>query len=466
LALIGSLFGWSERALHAGFLLPALLAVIGTYQLARHFCSHPFQAALAVLAAPVFVLCATGLMCDVTMLAFWVWAMCFWMEGLKNGSRARMCIAALLIAACALTKYFGIALVPLLLAQALLEKYPVRRWLPWLAAPVVILGLYQWWTFRLYGHGLLGSAAAYAIIARVGIGLPARLLTSFGFVGGCIAVLPAAIPLLWGGRRALAAVPAFILAAVASVLMKKVGVFNVADDQGVRWWYVLQLSLWVVGGMSLGVLAAADWRRHKTPASLLLILWVTGTFVFTSVLNWTVSGRNILPMLPAAALLLIRGVEARASGRGGGELPRLWMPLAFSLGLALLVGWADCRLANSERAAVSVFQEKAGTEAATACFEGHWGFQYYMEQMGATALDQTRPSLKPNQAIVIPVNNSNLFPLPGNPVVWFRYEVESPRWLTTMSGSLGAGYYSDGWGPLPFVFGRVPMGRYLVYRAH
>jgi hypothetical protein len=170
-------------------------------------------------------------------------------------------------------------------------------------------------------------------------------------------------------------------------------------------------------------------------------------------------------MLPAAALLLIRGVEARASGGGGGKLPRLWMPLAFSLGLALLVGWADCRLANSERAAVSVFQAKAGAEAATACFEGHWGFQYYMEQMGATALDQMHFSLKPNQVIVIPLNNSYLFRPPGDLALWFQYEGESPHWLTTMNQHVGAGYYSDGWGPLPFVFGRVPMAQFLVCRV-
>jgi hypothetical protein len=34
-----------------------------------------------------------------------------------------------------------------------------------------------------------------------------------------------------------------------------------------------------------------------------------------------------------------------------------------------------------------------------------------------------------------------------------------------MNGSAGAGYYSDGWGPLPFVFGPAPAEDYLVFRA-
>lgn len=43
LALIGSLMGWSEIALHAGCLLPTLAVVFGTFYLARHFCSIPWR---------------------------------------------------------------------------------------------------------------------------------------------------------------------------------------------------------------------------------------------------------------------------------------------------------------------------------------------------------------------------------------------------------------------------------------
>src|ERR1700735_1756080 len=45
LAGVGTVFGWSERALHFGFLFPALALVLGTYCLARRFCAHPFAAA-------------------------------------------------------------------------------------------------------------------------------------------------------------------------------------------------------------------------------------------------------------------------------------------------------------------------------------------------------------------------------------------------------------------------------------
>jgi len=51
------------------------------------------------------------------------------------------------------------------------------------------------------------------------------------------------------------------------VIMKKVGVLNVVDGNGVKWWDIVQLSFWVVGGMSLIILMVADWQRQKTPAN-------------------------------------------------------------------------------------------------------------------------------------------------------------------------------------------------------
>src|SRR5271156_4447034 len=68
-ALVGVVAGWSERAWHIGFLLPALAAVLGTYHLAERFTASPLIAAAATLFTPGFLVSATGVMCDVMMLA-------------------------------------------------------------------------------------------------------------------------------------------------------------------------------------------------------------------------------------------------------------------------------------------------------------------------------------------------------------------------------------------------------------
>jgi hypothetical protein len=180
--------------------------------------------------------------------------------------------------------------------------------------------------------------------------------------------------------------------------------------------------------------------------------------------NWTVSGRNILPMLPAVSLLLIRRLEARDFFREWRSTRLLLGPLGVSLLIALLVAWADYRLADSARTAATFMTQKLGVTPNTIWFEGHWGFQYYMEKFGAKALDRHDLHLSPNEVIVVPTRNSYLFPLPGDQVApWSEHEFTASKWLATMSA--GAGYYSDGWGPLPFIFCSAPAEQYLVFRV-
>lgn len=466
MALTGSVVGWSEAALHAGFLLPALAVVLGTYYLARRFCSHPSWAALVVVTAPVFLLCGTSVMCDTMMLAFWVWSVCFWIDGLEHGNRTKLVIAAILITACSLTKYFGLSLIPLLLVYSWFAKRRLGIWLFHLCLPLIVLAAYQWLTFRLYGHGLVGNAIRYATDLRVGGELPSKLLAAFAFTGGCIVLLLAAAPLLWSAKRAAAGLAAMALTGLAVVAMGKVGVVSVVSDGNVDWLFVVQISLLAVAGMSLIPLVATDLLQRKTPDSALLAMWVAGTLVFTSALNWTVSGRNILPMLPAVALLLVRRLETAGRDRGGGTLQRLSAPLGISLLIAMLVARSDYRLANSARDAVSSLHRRLETTANAIQFEGHWGFQYYMEQLGARPLDRRDLRLSRADAIVVPPGNSYLFALPLDRVVpWFEHESRGSRWLATMNGECGAGFYSDGWGPLPYAICSVPAARYLVFRV-
>src|SRR5208282_4769279 len=68
-AAIGAIAGWSERALHLGFLLPTLAMVLGTYRLAQRFTQSPLLAAAATLLTPGVLVSATSVMCDTMMLA-------------------------------------------------------------------------------------------------------------------------------------------------------------------------------------------------------------------------------------------------------------------------------------------------------------------------------------------------------------------------------------------------------------
>jgi 4-amino-4-deoxy-L-arabinose transferase-like glycosyltransferase len=126
-AIVGEVAGWSERAFHLAFLLPALALALGTYRLARHFTRLPLLASLIAVLTPGVLVSAASVMCDTMMVALWVWAAILWIEGLQPRKVRYMAGAAVLIAAAALTKYFGAALVPLLAAYSLAR---LVAWVP------------------------------------------------------------------------------------------------------------------------------------------------------------------------------------------------------------------------------------------------------------------------------------------------------------------------------------------------
>src|SRR4029077_2680670 len=107
---------------HFVFFLPAIAAIWGTHRLARHFCDRPLLAAGATLFTPAFLVSSTTLMCDTLMLAFWVWAVVLWVEGMERDNFWRLAGSGVLIALAALTKYFGACLIPLLVAYSFIGQ--------------------------------------------------------------------------------------------------------------------------------------------------------------------------------------------------------------------------------------------------------------------------------------------------------------------------------------------------------
>ncbi len=94
IATVSAVFGASEMSLHLAFIAPALAAVLGIFALAQRLCRSAFFAALAALSCPVFLVSSTTVMSDVLMLAFWIWAIVLWIDGLER-HRARLFSSAL-----------------------------------------------------------------------------------------------------------------------------------------------------------------------------------------------------------------------------------------------------------------------------------------------------------------------------------------------------------------------------------
>jgi len=461
LALAAGVFGWNEVGLHVAFLLPAVAVILGTYRLARHFCAQPLFAALVALITPVFLVSATTLMCDVLMLCFWIWSVVLWVEGLEQNSHRRLLSAAGLMAVAALTKYFAASLIPLLFVVALINKRRLGLWSVYLAVPVLGLLAYGWWTQALYGRNLLLNAGDYATGTRAQLGLPGfgTGLAALAFAGGCLAVVVFFLPWLWRKRFIGLVLGATLWSAMLlnETVIKKYRFFD-----GSSAWLMAQMALWAAGGIGVLALAVSDIIKRREAKSWLLALWVLGTFCFAGFVNWTISGRTILPMVPAVAILLARGLDQRKLKHG--DIPKAGMVLTATAGaaLALLVTRADYLYATAVEQVVEETRVKFAEPGRTIWFFGHWGFQYYMEAIGAMPVD-SGTVLKPGDLIALPDHNPTTMPVkPEKAVVRGEGVAPGSRWLATMNDAAGAGFYGSFWGPLPFAFGRVPPERVVI----
>jgi 4-amino-4-deoxy-L-arabinose transferase-like glycosyltransferase len=457
-AAVMSVCGEREMALHAAMLLMAFAAAAGVFQLAKMWCDQPLLATLITIATPAFLVSGTTLMCDVPMLAVWIWCVVLWERALKSGSAWHYAGAAMLAGLAVLTKYSALTLLPLLPLAALLRLKKPGAWLAWLCVPAAIIAMYQLGTAQLYGHGLITAAANYASQTRFGLtgGWMDKTIIGLAYFGACLLPALLFIPWLWSKRQTLAGGGVALAAAAVITFSSGIG-----RQFGLL--FQLQMALWVANGLHLLVLALADLFRHRDAVAWLLLLWLGGGLVFAAGLNWTVSARSFLPIAPVVAILMVRGLGASALAV---TRPRLYFwPVSLAAAESLLIAMADCALANSTRAAANLLPTAGPAPASQWWFQGHCGFQFYFQKTGARPVDFSRSLLRPGEIIVMPSNNSNLAPPdPADAENTATLEFPVCSWLSTVHAGTGAGFYGAG-GLLPFVVGPAPTEKYYISRV-
>jgi 4-amino-4-deoxy-L-arabinose transferase-like glycosyltransferase len=458
IAAIASVFGWSEPVLHLAFLFWAVLAILGSLALARRFCRDPLLPALLTLFTPVFLVSATSIMCDVMMFAFWSWALEFRLSGLDRQQWWRFFISAMLISGAALTKYFGIVLVPLLVVYTLVRDRRRIMNLVFLLVPLAVLSNYEFVTEEKYGRGLLTAAMSVSssVSSATRPSQVAQLLMGLAFCGGCF------IGTLFFTRMRAGIV---LLGTALAVI-----VFAVAFKFLIVSWVYLDSSeapVWLEGGLfatvGAGILTfgVVNFVRRKSPDALLLLLWIFGTFAFATFFNWSVTGRTFLPMAPAVSILTIQYWEERQT-----RSQSKYAALLAALALSMLIAVADYRQADCARAAARSYRDHYRAEANKIRFLGHWGFRYYMQQWGAKPFDRNNPKIDHGETIVGPFSDPNVNTVQVDQVS-MRYESTLNSFPLISASSLGSGasFYSSFGGPLPWVINKIPPDRYYAITA-
>ena len=337
-----------------------------------------------------------------------------------------------------------------------------------LLLPVGVLGGYNILTRRLYGHGPLTEAVSYAQNFQPFVnGSPLlKCIIGLSFAGGCLISVLFFLPVL---RSKLLPVTfgAVFLTAVA-FLSASDGVGIIAPDTchgslGV----IMQMSIFIAAAGAMIHLAILDAIHYRDHGSWLLLLWIAGTFAFACFFNWSINGRSMLPLAPALGILIARRI-ATGKDPSKGSL-RLLLPLMPAVAMSLLVVWADVAFANSQRSAAELFTRDYAGRRDHVSFEGHWGFQYYLQRSGlqpvpvVTDARGSRLNVQRGDLLIEPTNNSNVGFVPSSLTESVKtVTFTACPFLTTMNRAAGAGFYAHQCGPLPFAFGKVPPETYTV----
>ena len=447
------LAGLSETVMHVAFLLPAIAAASGTYLVARRFCARPLEATLAAILTPAFLVCGSTVMCDMMLLAFWVWTIHFWVRGIDDNNIWMIVLASVLIVLSAWTKYYGVVLLPLLLVHSFLTRRKPGWWILGCLIPIAALIAYNYWTESIYSQRLMLDAFEFSGHYRAirGMALIPKSVITLAFAGGCLASVIFLAPLLWTRRVLAVWIGVGALLNMLFFLTGTIGDYPLKLVNGERWILAAHLSLFAAGGASLLTLAIKDLAVNRDADSVLLFLWLAGTVVFVGLLNWTVNGRTLLPAAPALGIIMMRRIEQRRSESKMVAAPLFVLPWILSSLAAFSVAYADCQFANSQRTAAYIIHQKFSTSG-TMWFQGHWGFQYYMERLGAKPLGYKGSISAMNDIVVIPKNNTVIKALPNDSKAK-RITVSSSKWLSTMNNYCGTAFHSDLWGPIPYGFG-------------
>jgi 4-amino-4-deoxy-L-arabinose transferase-like glycosyltransferase len=406
LAIWGSLFGYGEATMHALQSLFTLAATLLFYRIARRLAPANALWLTAMLMLGPSVAVEQNLMVDVPLLSLWLLFFDALILGTDADSKAqdrRFLVAALACSAAILVKYSSLALVPVLLVTIAYE----RRWRVLWAAVIPVAVLAAWSLFNYLDYGGIHIAERPAHIFKYStyaFFLPMLRLTSIMVTLGAITPfgLIAAVRLvpalrLWA--------PAIYTAAASLALLLVTGVATGRLDETVADQTSRALFLLNAAAMAIAVTIAlvgrpAGWRAYLEPNPanariLILFLWIAGHVGFYSLYAPFMAVRHVLLVLPAVLLAGAMPWPAR--------LPRAdaTFGLAATIGLSIMLGWADWRFAAFFRDEPAAIRARLPA-GAHIWFAGGMGWRWYATRAGLLSEDDERTNLARGDFVVVP----------------------------------------------------------------
>jgi hypothetical protein len=450
LAAVDLLAEGNEFFFHFGYLCLAISCVLLIFSLSKRWCHHPNLATILTLGSPAFLVSATNVMADIPLLFLWLLAIFLTVRSADSSRSSGLWWVGLVASAAAMTKYFGIALVPLLTVYWCCRSRRFSFHLLAFLLPPLTLALWGWYS-KVQG-GLIHPLAS----AQFSVHLPTTRIDqaadSLVFLGGTLLWPLFLFPLMIRMHRGLS------IGAVGLAILTGVLCWNRVPAEIKPLWLGME-----AGGVAVLAFGIASWRSRRDPESILLLFWLFGTVAFSLFFNWTVAARVILPAVFPAVLLVIRWIDSFEAR----TIWLRWISVAVfpTILLSFLLANVDHDFANAGRSFVESTVRPLKREGRAIWFEGHWGFQYYMEREGARPINLSGQNFRSGDPIVVPINNTGLAPLNLPLERTVDRPISNPYSMHTIEARSQAGFYSSIFGRVPFALSRSDiLDRFVIER--
>jgi 4-amino-4-deoxy-L-arabinose transferase-like glycosyltransferase len=454
-----------EWIYHLFALFYPILAVLSFYFVAALFVGRPLWPAAILACSPVFLVMQHTLMTDIPMLAFWLAAIAgfLWAARLKN--TGLYAVSTFFQVAAMFTSYQSLALTPLLGFYQLRSRQGLKGWISLIIAPATLA---VWFTLNCAHYKrLLWRVTLDFIQSRNPLALHAigtKLWAILGYQGWLI-IFPFFLFYLLARNLKGRALMLVLLASVGLAQLV------VADyrlvDKGI---FIFGLAAGFFVALEMGKIAWDSIRKGPGRLSLekidaqFLALWYFGVFSYCLFFLTEGSARYILPLVPPFLLCLFRILEISET-REYRLPPRILSSamvasgsLVISLVCALALSHADQEFARVYPRAASQFARVAGS--AQSYSVGEWGFRYYFGRIGAQPLPADESLVKGGSFIAVP-KLALPHEIPADlrsmmlPVQTLAFKLNTL--LRVLDLQTPAGFYSSGWGLIPFSFSRKAL---------
>ena len=474
-----------EHSLVLARLLSALLLgllALSTTSLAARLGAPPLATGLALALAPGPLLLAGTAMTDLPMLALFVAALAAAVAAAQRDSIPLAVLAGVLAAAAALTRYFGLSILPLLAVQPLLfGRLRLRAFVPLAVASVLVAA---WLVYSRAAYGALDTERGLAALEGLEVRPWFALLAAICGLGGMAAGWVFAG--LARPRRLLRAVLGDPLLLFLVLGALSVGVWLAIDAASLRGLRpagpnaALQHGMLLFGAVlcAAGLLPWLDvgaWRRGGLAnwravrgSDAWLGLWLLGSVVAAVLFVPFGAARYVLPAL-APAVLLCGLFTARRLGSGAAR---------WGLGASAVLGLA-CAVADEN--ASGAYQRYARTIGERRAPGGPWsetglwvwgelGLRWYLErEAGAFPLPRFSEEPVAGDRILrsalctasVDDGRAGTYPLAAGliPRMYAEdHEIWHDGWpLRVHNPYAGAGFYHADAGILPYAFSRARL---------